>query len=101
MNVPFLSSSALSRSQYALVRKVENAISLQAVDEILFAEIDSIRGRLRKSSLVRLARALIRFLFSHITERMQRMPCNTTLLCHELYSYQFRSGSELRVVLRY
>lgn len=68
MDIPFVSSSAMNRSQYALVRKVENAGSLQAVDEILFAEINAIRGRLRKSSLVR-PRALAGDSLSNIPQK--------------------------------
>lgn len=43
MDVPFLSSGALSRAHYALVRQAENAASLQAVDDILLAQVASIR----------------------------------------------------------
>lgn len=43
MDVPFLSSGALSRTHYALVRQIENAASLQAVDDILLAQVASIR----------------------------------------------------------
>ncbi|KAH7926514.1 ARM repeat-containing protein [Leucogyrophana mollusca] len=46
MEVPFLSSGAMSRSHYALVRKVETAQSSQAADSVLLHEIESIRGRL-------------------------------------------------------
>lgn len=43
MDVPFLSSSALNRAHYTLVRQVENASSLQAVDDILLGQVASIR----------------------------------------------------------
>ncbi|KAJ4468322.1 armadillo-type protein [Lentinula aciculospora] len=40
--VPFISSGASSRLHYVLVRKVETAPSPQAVDDIIFAEMQSI-----------------------------------------------------------
>ena len=43
MDVPFLSSGALSRAHYALVRQVENAASIQAVDNVLLEQVASIR----------------------------------------------------------
>jgi len=43
MDVPFLSSGALSRAHYTLVRQVENAASLQAVDDVLLVQVASIR----------------------------------------------------------
>ena len=43
MDVPFLSSGALSRAHYALVRQVENAASLQAVDDVLLVQVAAIR----------------------------------------------------------
>lgn len=45
MDVPFLSSGALSRAHYGLVRQVENAASLEAVDGILLVQVTSIRKR--------------------------------------------------------
>ncbi|KAH9952123.1 ARM repeat-containing protein [Amylocystis lapponica] len=46
MDVPFISSGAMSRAHYALVRKIETAQSPQLVDQILLAEVDSIRNHL-------------------------------------------------------
>ena len=51
MDVPFLSSGAMSRAHYALVRKVETATSPPIVDQIVLSEIETIRDRLRHSSL--------------------------------------------------
>ncbi|KAI9569737.1 armadillo-type protein [Boletus coccyginus] len=48
MDVPFISSGAMSRAQYALVRKVENAASPQAADQILLNELDVIRRNLQQ-----------------------------------------------------
>ena len=47
MDVPFLSSGAMSRAHYALVRKVETAPS--SVDQIILAEVAAIRERLTRS----------------------------------------------------
>ncbi|RDX56517.1 ARM repeat-containing protein [Lentinus brumalis] len=50
MDVPFLSSGAMSRAHYALVRKIETATP-QAADQILLAEVHSIRNQLTRSTL--------------------------------------------------
>ncbi|KAI0723998.1 ARM repeat-containing protein [Cerioporus squamosus] len=50
MDVPFSSSGAMSRAHYALVRKIETA-SPQAADQILLAEVHSIRNQLTRSTL--------------------------------------------------
>ena len=50
MDVPFSSSGAMSRAHYALVRKVETATP-QAADQILLAEVHTIRGQLTRSTL--------------------------------------------------
>ncbi|KAH9945906.1 ARM repeat-containing protein [Epithele typhae] len=50
MNVPFSSSGAMSRAHYALVRKIESA-SPHAADQILLAEVHSIRNQLTRSTL--------------------------------------------------
>ncbi|KAI0672983.1 ARM repeat-containing protein [Trametes maxima] len=50
MDVPFSSSGAMSRAHYALVRKIETATP-QAADQILLAEVQSIRHQLARSSL--------------------------------------------------
>lgn len=55
MDVPFLSSGAMSRAHYALVRKIELATAPSQVDQIVLAEIETIRGRFaRSASMVRL-----------------------------------------------
>ncbi|KAH7909974.1 armadillo-type protein [Hygrophoropsis aurantiaca] len=51
MDVPFLSSGAMSRSHYALVRKVETAQSSQAADAVIHDEAEAIRGRLLRAQL--------------------------------------------------
>lgn len=51
MDVPFLSSGAMSRAHYALVRKVETAASSYAADTVLLAEVEAIQGRLLHSTL--------------------------------------------------
>lgn len=51
MDVPFVSSGAMSRAHYALVRKVETATSPYAADMVLLAEVEAIQGRLLHSTL--------------------------------------------------
>lgn len=43
---PFISSGALSRSHYALVRNVEGASTSQEADGYLLAEVGKLRDRL-------------------------------------------------------
>ncbi|KAI0748602.1 ARM repeat-containing protein [Daedaleopsis nitida] len=50
MDVPFSSSGAMSRAHYALVRKVESTTP-HATDQILLAEVHSIRNQLARSTL--------------------------------------------------
>ena len=50
MDVPFSSSGAMSRAHYALVRKIESATP-QAADQLLLAEVQSIRHQLGRSTL--------------------------------------------------
>ena len=57
MDVTFISSGAMSRAQYALVRKVENAASPQAADQILLNELDVIRRNLQQAHLSTVRRA--------------------------------------------
>ncbi|KAJ7078870.1 armadillo-type protein [Mycena belliarum] len=47
MDVPFVSSGALSRAHYALVKNVESAPSPSIADSYIFKEVESIRSRLR------------------------------------------------------
>ena len=51
MNVPFVSSGALSRRHYKLVSDVENAATMQASDQFLLAEINHIQRRARSADL--------------------------------------------------
>ncbi|KAF9445900.1 ARM repeat-containing protein [Macrolepiota fuliginosa MF-IS2] len=51
MDVPFISSGALSRAHYALVRKVEESTSEGVVNRVLEAEVRSIRTQLTQPSL--------------------------------------------------
>ncbi|KAI0285247.1 armadillo-type protein [Russula brevipes] len=48
MQVPFISSGALSRAHYALVRKVELAQTAQQADDHLLDEVAAIRARLSR-----------------------------------------------------
>lgn len=50
MDVPFLSSGAMSRVHYALVRKVEGATSPSLADQFLLDEVENVRDRLLRSS---------------------------------------------------
>jgi AP-4 complex subunit epsilon-1 len=48
MEVPFISSGALSRAHYVLVRKVELAQSTQQADNYLLEEVVALRDRLSR-----------------------------------------------------
>jgi AP-4 complex subunit epsilon-1 len=48
MEVPFISSGALSRAHYALVRKVELAQTPQQADDYLLEEVIALRDRLSR-----------------------------------------------------
>ncbi|GJE90878.1 hypothetical protein PsYK624_070220 [Phanerochaete sordida] len=50
MDIPFISSGALSRAHYALVRKVEIAASPSEADQHLLAEVEHVRDRLTRSA---------------------------------------------------
>ncbi|KAF9237513.1 armadillo-type protein [Melanogaster broomeanus] len=51
MDVPFVSSGAMTRTHYALVRKVEGATSPQAADQVILSELDVIRQNLQRPHL--------------------------------------------------
>lgn len=51
MDVPFLSSGAMSRVHYSLIRRVEAASSAQAADQTLLSEIQVIRTTLEQPHL--------------------------------------------------
>ena len=48
MEVPFITSGALSRAHYVLVRKVELAQTTQQADDYLIEEVDALRDRLSR-----------------------------------------------------
>ncbi|KAJ7124951.1 armadillo-type protein [Mycena epipterygia] len=51
MDVPFVSSGALNRAHYALVRHVESAPSPEMADSYILKEVESIRSRLRHPTI--------------------------------------------------
>jgi AP-4 complex subunit epsilon-1 len=51
MEVPFVSSGALSRAHYALVRKIESATSIQSANQLLITEIKSRREQFSHAGL--------------------------------------------------
>ncbi|EPS95437.1 hypothetical protein FOMPIDRAFT_1038502 [Fomitopsis schrenkii] len=51
MDVPFVSSGAISRSHYALVRKVETAQTPQQADQYILAEVVAMQSQLSRSTL--------------------------------------------------
>ncbi|KZT23916.1 ARM repeat-containing protein [Neolentinus lepideus HHB14362 ss-1] len=51
MNVPFTSSGAMSRAQYAFVRKVEIAVSPSEVDQHILSEVEVIRRQFANPGL--------------------------------------------------
>ncbi|KAA1478331.1 ARM repeat-containing protein [Dentipellis sp. KUC8613] len=69
MDVPFISSGALSRAHYTLVRNVESAATPQDADHFLFAEIDSLRDSLSRPGLTtkRVKETLILLLYCSVT----------------------------------
>lgn len=103
MDVPFLSSRALSRAHYALVRHVENASSLQAVDDILMVQVASIRKQFAGRPLSMVCAPSHRPPNSQpegCLARMQRMPDYAVVLCHDLY-WNFTPRFGLRAAQRY
>ena len=78
MDVPFISSGAMSRAQYVLVRKIETATTPQAADQLLFAEVDAIRMHLGQPTLSLVCRNI---LCTHILEHVlfaQSLYCTIT-----------------------
>lgn len=51
MDVPFHSSGAMSRAHYAIVRKVESALTIQSGDQHIFLEINFIQEQLAHPKL--------------------------------------------------
>ena len=103
MEVPFLSSGALSRAHYTLVRQVENAASLQAIDDIILAQVASIQKRFagRQLSVVcPLSHSSPDSQPDRYLGRMQRAPDCAVVLRYDLYRI-FSLGFELRTALCY
>jgi hypothetical protein len=107
---PYASSNAISREQYALVRKVELASASNIADGYILAELDVLKRRLATgfsiSNVSTYQRGITSFVshFDHLTlETMQRnitppsvlceihIPCKCSL--HRLL-FRFRSCSE-------
>lgn len=85
MNVPFISSGALGRVHYALVRKVEEATSEGLVNRILESEIKSTRVQLTQPglSLVRVVLSIFVLLLILSTETDQRGAYRTFILLYD------------------
>ncbi|KXN90161.1 AP-4 complex subunit epsilon [Leucoagaricus sp. SymC.cos] len=77
MDVPFISSGALSRAHYALIRKVEESTSEGSINRILEAEIKSIRERLARPGQKRSKEALILLLYCSMTATTSIFPPGT------------------------
>lgn len=58
MDVPYRSSGASSRQHYALVRKVEEALSIQDADRCISDEVEAVRGQISDPRLT-LVRPLV------------------------------------------
>jgi AP-4 complex subunit epsilon-1 len=101
MDVTFISSGAMSRAQYALVRKVENAASPQAADKILLNELDVIRRNLQQPHLSIVRRAFRTYFncsssSQAFVEGMQRMlDSNSALYYDSLHRWSWRPGIRL------
>jgi AP-4 complex subunit epsilon-1 len=66
MDVPFISSGAINRTQYSLVRKVESAESTQLADQYLVSEVHAIRERFGRPSLSLVRRVIFNVILSII-----------------------------------
>jgi AP-4 complex subunit epsilon-1 len=85
MDVPFVSSGALNRAHYTLVRNIESAQSPEIADSYILKEVESIRSRLRHPgvSLVRVNSRHPDVSFNGIgLERNQRMSHCPAILLH-------------------
>lgn len=88
MDVPFVSSGALNRTHYALVRHIESAPSPEMADSYILKEVDSIRSRLRHPaiSLVRVGPHRPAVLLNTIVpERNKRISHYPVILLHVNY----------------
>lgn len=88
MDIPFISSGALSRAHYALVRKVEIAASLSEADEHLLAEVEHVRDRLTRSASSAVSSVSLGTVHNvsclyTVTETSQRVPRHPAVLFHE------------------
>lgn len=86
--VPFISSGASSRSHYVLARKIESAPSVQAIDDILLAEIQSLAQKLGGSNISLVS--LNKYVYAHnrlisLIDQLQGVPHHSTVLCHHLH----------------
>jgi AP-4 complex subunit epsilon-1 len=64
MNVPFISSGAMNKIQYSLVRKVESAAAES--DQYLILEVHAIRERFSRPSLSLVRRVIFNVILSRI-----------------------------------
>ena len=90
MDVPFSSSGAISRAHYALVRKIETATP-QAADQILLAEVHTIRTQLARSTLTLVSLKqwyLYRTKLIVVPETMQGVSGPSALLLHGCKSWR-------------
>ncbi|KAF7782424.1 hypothetical protein Agabi119p4_1800 [Agaricus bisporus var. burnettii] len=76
MNVPFISSGALSRAHYALVRNIEESTSEAAANRSLESEVEAIRLQLAQPglSLKKIKEALILLLYCSMTATIPIFP---------------------------
>jgi hypothetical protein len=99
MEVPFISSGALSRAHYVLVRKVELAKSTQQADNYLLEEVDALRDRLSRPGFTSVGPAPFpaREALLNVPDRlgtMSRVPHHLAVLFHEYHSWtsSWRAG---------
>ncbi|EKM80809.1 hypothetical protein AGABI1DRAFT_37340 [Agaricus bisporus var. burnettii JB137-S8] len=76
MNVPFISSGALSRAHYALVRNIEESTSEAAANRSLESEVEAIRLQLAQPglSLKKIKEALVLLLYCSMTATIPIFP---------------------------
>lgn len=72
MNVPFISSGALSRAHYALVRNIEESTSEAAANRSLESEVEAIRLQLAQPGLSLVRVIVLLVLVSQLTCRRKR-----------------------------
>jgi hypothetical protein len=91
MEVPFVSSGALSRAHYTLVRKIESATSIQSANQFLIPEI-----KFRREHLGRPGLSLVRRLPTVVVVRTliyEQEQCKESLIillyCHMTVAHDF------------